>query len=997
MTLSPSHSHVFLATRNGDIKTYDLTCLRKSPYNMPNLWKLYENKMAADGIPSLTSEPAPLNAVDVVIHPRNLDLLFVAYAGGVILTNLTERSTIRAYELILPPGAPGGAGYGLGDILTHRRMVVTSLAVHPSGHFFAVGYADGSIAFWAVEDDNSPLLVRTLEDVDVNLVNADKLEEYMGASTNSNTPRTIREPIFKLSWSSFANAPDPRGGDTALAILGGLDASMPPGLTTFLLPAFNPTEPPSEPPAPPDSLHPFFRNAMRQSLTISKPYFYETRGIVQDYLLLPHTSPHLGGNFDPYGILLITEYQHTRTVEAYQYPPPGFVQIPQAPPKVEEAEDEGTEAAGGLMSPMPPTPLPKSPRHTNPTPQPLRTPFTLSAGNSGALDGRLFRVNNDIYQDLVSKNTYDDLHLRLKGGQAFADTTKANELKLLKYQPRRILMTYNGDLSVQFFDISTQLNIPVEDRPLEHDWPEALPWLDIRLDEVFDDPAIADILSVPTDRVSIQSAQVALEALECALILSSGEVFIYHHAMNRSTPASSKILADTEIVLLDHIHVAPGRTFAPYFILAANKGPVETCALSDIGFLAVSYKDGSFIVVDMRGPKIILSREAEKKQRHSMASAKHLHAGHPPTSPHSHHGSGPEIVKALTWTVTSLDKDPQLAVRLIAAHQSGQAEIFSLEHSGSPVSWSVSSESVPCKAVSDPTPESIYILDRKTGAPWKADRAGLSASLKGLSAEGQCFLITVGAKGARSTLNINGEKIGKVEWGHKVGTVLGSQIVEHMASRVLVVQTDKHDALIYSLPHLEHIHTAQLPPISTLPLAIDESGDFIAWTRHPRSGGVIQAATYSTFFDIRRSFGPPDFNFISTHGSVPPQPQPVSLGPASLLGSWFSFNETLSGDQVDELLGGPNRPIPEKPQLTRGSSEEGLASTAAGAAAGFAASASAMQANLYNRLTSAVSERGQLLGDLSERFNTLEEDSKNMLAQAKRLAAQQTAKGWFGF
>ena len=84
--------------------------------------------------------------------------------------------------------------------------------------------------------------------------------------------------------------------------------------------------------------------------------------------------------------------------------------------------------------------------------------------------------------------------------------------------------------------------------------------------------------------------------------------------------------------------------------------------------------------------------------------------------------------------------------------------------------------------MTDPTPESIYVLDRRTGAPLKADRARLSASLKGSSAEAQCFLVAVGAKGARSTLNVNGEKIGKVEWGTKVGTAQSSQIVEHMST-----------------------------------------------------------------------------------------------------------------------------------------------------------------------------------------------------------------------
>ena len=57
-------------------------------------------------------------------------------------------------------------------------------------------------------------------------------------------------------------------------------------------------------------------------------------------------------------------------------------------------------------------------------------------------------------------------------------------------------------------------------------------------------------------------------------------------------------------------------------------------------------------------------------------------------------------------------------------------------------------------------------------------------------------------------------------------------------------------------------------------------------------------------------------------------------------------------------MGGPDRPIPEESPLASSSPDEGLASTAAGAAAGFVAGASAMQADLYSRLSSAVNERG---------------------------------------
>lgn len=87
---------VFLAMHNGDVKTYDLACLRKSKYSMPNMWKLYQEMITKTGAPTLAS-PSPyvyLNmpcvlskttlsstSVETVIHPRNLNLVFVAYAG----------------------------------------------------------------------------------------------------------------------------------------------------------------------------------------------------------------------------------------------------------------------------------------------------------------------------------------------------------------------------------------------------------------------------------------------------------------------------------------------------------------------------------------------------------------------------------------------------------------------------------------------------------------------------------------------------------------------------------------------------------------------------------------------------------------------------------------------------------------------------------------------------------------------------------------------------
>jgi syntaxin-binding protein 5 len=326
------------------------------------------------------------------------------------------------------------------------------LAVHPSGHLFAVGHTDGSIAFWAVEDDDQPLLVRTLDSTHVNLVGLDALDDEQ-----NEVQQLTREPIFKLSWSSFSDSTDPRGGETILTILGGLDASKPPGLTVLLFPPFNPTEPPSTPLSPKsENLHPFFRNFMIESLNPSKSFFYETFGVVQDYLLMPQNSPHLAGNFDPYAILILTQSTHNaRSVQAYQYPPPGFIRTSlspsEAPIEAETKEDIEEPSATNPSSSLPPTPPEKSPRHINYTPSSIRIPFTFSAAGSGLLGGCLFKIENDVYHSFVDEDV-NDLHLTLKGRRVYANS----DLKLLKVY---IILVSSFDSDYHFCSINLAVSL----------------------------------------------------------------------------------------------------------------------------------------------------------------------------------------------------------------------------------------------------------------------------------------------------------------------------------------------------------------------------------------------------------------------------------------------------------------------------------------------------------------------------------------------------------
>lgn len=80
----------------------------------------------------------------------------------------------------------------------------------------------------------------------------------------------------------------------------------------------------------------------------------------------------------------------------------------------------------------------------------------------------------------------------------------------------------------------------------------------------------------------------------------------------------------------------------------------------------------------------------------------------------------------------------------------------------------------------------------------------------------------------------------------------------------------------------------------------DETGDFIAWYRDVKSG-VTHQAIYGTLFDFRRVNSLPEIDFLYEKQPVPLQPQPISIGPTSLLSSWFSFGHTMTGEHMDTL------------------------------------------------------------------------------------------------
>lgn len=294
----------------------------------------------------------------------------------------------------------------------------------------AVGHSDGTIAFWALEDEDHPLYLRTLDDEDdVFAVDITRVEEATEAKKESGASERlfeIREPIFKLAWSGFPNSSDPRGGDTVLTILGGLTPDSPQGLTTFLLPPLNPPAPPDDvPQSPSEPLHPVIRRAMQESLFPVDSHTYHSPGAVQDFLLIPRASPHFSGTWDPRAILLLSDnaldpVSSTRVVDAFEFPPPSFVASLMEPttPGAADMDDPSVALNQELATALESMALSSDPR-------PLRLPWAFWTVAGGAL----FKVDKEAYGKLKGESIDDALPIT--GGKAWVEDTEG-QLKLMK-------------------------------------------------------------------------------------------------------------------------------------------------------------------------------------------------------------------------------------------------------------------------------------------------------------------------------------------------------------------------------------------------------------------------------------------------------------------------------------------------------------------------------------------------------------------------------------
>ncbi|KAK8849434.1 hypothetical protein IAR55_004766 [Kwoniella newhampshirensis] len=683
----------------------------------------------------------------------------------------------------------------------------------------------------------------------------------------------------------------------------------------------------------------------------------------------------------------------------------------------------------------------------------LRLPSSIWSGGLTVLGCELYALTTPMFKRLISfsiENAGQEERPRIPihGGMAVPDLQShgAPDVKVAKLESYRILVTYHADATVRFWDASPHLLILPT--PLRFEYPGPLPHLTISIADYLKHPDVAHLplaqlwQNDPT-KVKIKSVHLAREALECVITFVTGEVIVTKFGEAKGKKGGEDEIEELddgvehddgyfptmppqaasgsgengwveEVTEIGHLAKWKGDGFKPVAIFTLKRGEPISCAVSDIGFIAVAFASKSLAIIDMRGPDVIL-REGFNEDGVMMKKKKKKGNVQNVIGEAS-------VVGAMKFVVAGMGADTVNRPRLIVSYAKGMTKIYVLVNVLG--EWVVETKPPTFTNESLAGPLASFVLDPVGGSELQATAESLQTAMrdmaaaehqhgsKGKEVSTHCLWIAASKKSIRCAANFNGERIAKVELEEEeLSNVF--YITRH-GQKVLVAVTTTGAALFYSVPFLVYITRLDLffglqsRPTGKLSMD-DRSGDFVEYS------GPLDI-NIRTFFHFRKPY-PPRIDPCAVRKVVPPQPTPLAA--STMVGAWIWGGAPLTGAQLDTLIAGPTRPpaprvppAPPKPLISWGKPPEEPDKVVLTAATGLAPKRTPVQKqkapvrdarereDVYSEMTNTAALRGDYLDSLGDSLNSVSNSASAYLSQAKNAAlkeaAKSTAKGVFG-
>ncbi|KAF3926346.1 hypothetical protein AA313_de0202101 [Arthrobotrys entomopaga] len=511
---------------------------------------------------------------------------------------------------------------------------------------------------------------------------------------------------------------------------------------------------------------------------------------------------------------------------------------------------------------------------------------------------------------------------------------------------------------------------------------------------------VSAIVTKPNIRITAVSASTATG--ETAVGLESGEVVMYRWCKNKNyhslggptsppgTPgygasaAAAKAASEPLRDISDKADPSVSEGLLPSFIYESGAGAVKSLAVSDVGFLAVGYEDGSISVIDLRGPTVITNIPLNTVTKDSSSHGKKAGKESKRKSIFKKGGAdeGPEeldFAQKMAFSVMTLHGDEYSSICLHIGTSLKNVVTFKILPDG--VHYAVSPAGV--YQLEDNAIELIPV-NVETGASAGATGPAVAGLREGRFVKG--MLVCVMKSGAR-IITPPDQKLSSKSWDD---VCISASVVEADNKGVVlacVMNTGK--IKLFSLPALKDLDNSStagnLPPqIDRTRLSecrISREGYITGWT------GLTEIGLFYMWGINKPLREQPKDVLYNPEVLLPPRPTITGM-------QWISGTQYISNEDFDSLVGGPDRPMSKKQleEARRAAAAENEASVA-----GPSGSSGAQGGSLFGNMSAAFNERTKNLANFSDNMAHLENTSNDFAKATSKFIENQKKQAAMGF
>ncbi|BFZ59097.1 Lethal(2) giant larvae sro7 [Saitoella coloradoensis] len=949
----PSLDWLFIGLSDGTIDVWDLDRERIAPFRVPNLykerqdqWRFMQYKWAPP-----RSKISPVVAIQM--HPRDIGLLLVGYPDGAALFSFKEQKAIRFWELEIPPGAPGG-DTDPSMIQTLRRPCLTSMSWHPSGVHLVTAHEDGCMAFWDAKAEGGPLQTRTLTETEVDIPGHHALQlPHTGTFS-------VREPIFRMSWCSLGTPEE-----TELVVAGGLfSGTAAPGLTLL---DFGPLPGGFTKAPTPQQFTEYYSMPRRTKILPTM-----SSAMPLDFVVFPYATPHYLGTHNPTALLVLLStnelallgFPDGRALDPAQVLPPALALLaPRAlhvavTPVTREkwlgmtGGNNGKSAGPGdqlLIGGAPARQRLRAFGHRN---------VMMTSHADGTI--RLW----DASHGEVENSSVLTADLRKILGEGRDGPPRITKTGLSKMTGELAVGTEEGECIVYRFGktraaeamgaggAETAMGAPrmptVEELEAEMggatmDEPEQMEMPPQRAQpRQMASPHLSPDPEKHSKRFSsLLGRRSSTQAGPKSPALPQGVV---------PGPQTSKDLLQNISHMADPA-VASG--FLPVCAVRAHRGGVTCVKTTDVGFIAIGYEYGAIALVDMRGPAVILLEDlVNLKGKQGEV--------------------GLETPTCFEVAVMSLQEGARPNILLFTGTSAGRIichKLVPTPHGG----YSVQFEYVNSHSQDGPI-VALLPIELDTGLSAVAMPANLRTDVPidgGIIAASAGGVRLVKGDSHKTRASFPAQCTAAIILSRDTGDVALACVMDSRRIRVL------------SIPFFEEIADMNMAgDIQRLEEAVlTENGDLFIWT------GAAELGLFSLWHTGGRPPSAQQDQLFDALKATPARPT-ISTW------QWVTGTVYVNQQDLDLLIGGPNRPLSKKMLLEQRVRDEqqrlaARAQAQAGMTQGIQNDANS---GVFGQMVQNLSERGERLGTMENQFDHLEQATGEWLKEIKGFAGQTKRK-----